>query len=312
MILNFSTFLESGIKAYSKANTAETLGDRSKYVGSSDIGQCPRKCYLGKTQPAEHTLEQELVFLRGHIAEGFVRAALEGNNTPFQEQVEVEGLGFIKTHIDFLMHGRDGVDRIIECKSTSSIPDQPYSSWIYQVQLQMGLLRDSGGLIDRAIIAVFNVNTGEHTSFDIAYSEELYKMAIAKAQNLWNSMLNSTEPEGEVGNLCSFCPYKGSCKALNKGADMLPLDLEQDALELFKAQATAKEAGKKEAALKAKLIDFMSATGTKKVQVEDKTISYSEMKGRVSVNAKALQETYPDIYEEVKSEGKPYGMLKIS
>ncbi len=102
----FLNFLESGIKAFSKKNTMETLGDRSAYVGSSDIGQCPRKAFLTKTQPTEASFQQELVFLRGHMAENVIRCGLQGGNIPFEEQVEVAGEGdyaFIKTHIDFVV-----------------------------------------------------------------------------------------------------------------------------------------------------------------------------------------------------------------
>ncbi len=30
------------------------LGDRTEYVGASDVGTCPRKVVLSKTQPVPH------------------------------------------------------------------------------------------------------------------------------------------------------------------------------------------------------------------------------------------------------------------
>jgi CRISPR-associated exonuclease Cas4 len=35
------------------------LGDRTEYVGASDVGQCPRKVVLSKTQPVPHDLQRE-------------------------------------------------------------------------------------------------------------------------------------------------------------------------------------------------------------------------------------------------------------
>lgn len=39
-------FLKVGLE-----NTDSGLGDRSLYVGSSDVGQCPKKSFLSKTRP---------------------------------------------------------------------------------------------------------------------------------------------------------------------------------------------------------------------------------------------------------------------
>lgn len=309
----FLNFLESGIKAFSKENTEATLGDRSKYVGSSDIGQCPRKAFLHKTTPVEASFQQELVFLRGHMAENIIRLGLQGGKVPFEEQVEVAGeddYAFIKTHIDFVADiGAESV--VVECKSTNAIPETPYLSWILQVQLQMGLLRKKQK-VERGIIAVINLNSGAMEAFDVSFSEEMFQMALSRAQNLWVSLQSKQEPQGETGSLCSFCAYKANCPLLHKGADSLPLELEQDALRYAELQKASKEAQKEADGLKSKLMDFMSATGTKKVQVKDLSLSYSLMKGRVGVDSKALAEQHPEIFESLKTVGKDYGMLRIS
>lgn len=309
----FLNFLENGIKAFSKKNTMETLGDRSQYVGSSDIGQCPRKAFLSKTMPVEASFQQELVFLRGHMAETVIQLGLQGGEVPFDNQVEVAGEGdyaFIKTHIDFVAD-MDNESIVIECKSTNAIPQEPYLSWILQVQLQMGLLRKQKK-VERGIIAVINLNSGVLEAFDIPYSEEMFKMALDRAKNLWEALETKQEPQGETGSLCSFCSYKANCPLLHKGADSLPLELEQDALRYAELQKASKEAQKEADGLKSKLMDFMSATGTKKVQVQDLSLSYSLMKGRVSVDSKALAEQHPEIFEILKTVGKDYGMLRIS
>lgn len=309
----FLNFLENGIKAFSKKNTMETLGDRSAYVGSSDIGQCPRKAFLSKTMPVEASFQQELVWMRGHIAESIVSNGLSGGDITFETQVEVCGEGdytFIKTHIDFVADmGNESI--VIECKSTNAIPQEPYLSWILQVQLQMGLLRKKQK-VERGIIAVINLNTGAMEAFDIPYSEEMFQMALSRAKNLWDSLQSKQEPQAETGSLCSFCSYKGNCPVLHKGADSLPLELEQDALRYAELQKQSKEAQKEADSLKSKLMDFMSATGTKKVQVQDLSLSYTLMKGRVNVDSKALAEQHPDIFETLKTVGKDYGMLRIS
>ena len=175
----------------------------------------------------------------------------------------------------------------------------------------MGLLRKQKK-VDRGIIAVINLNSGLLEAFDIPYSEEMFQMALDRAKNLWEALETKQEPQGEVGSLCSFCAYKANCPLLHKGADSLPLELEQDALRYAELQKQNKEAQKEADGLKSKIMDFMSATGTKKVQVQDLSISYSLMKGRIGVDSKALAEQHPEIFEALKTVGKDYGMLRIS
>lgn len=96
-------FIEMNLPKVLAEDTASSLGDRSKYIGASDIGSCLRKGYLSKIQKVEHDIAQHIVFERGHIAEGIVAKMLRG--TPYREQVEVAGKasnGYdIKAHIDF-------------------------------------------------------------------------------------------------------------------------------------------------------------------------------------------------------------------
>ena len=52
------------------------LGNRSEYIGASDVGQCPRKTIMGKLFPQPITIEQQIVFERGHLAENIVHESL--------------------------------------------------------------------------------------------------------------------------------------------------------------------------------------------------------------------------------------------
>ena len=43
------------------------LGNRTEYVGASDVGQCPRKVVLSKTQPVPHDSQTLIRFERGNL-----------------------------------------------------------------------------------------------------------------------------------------------------------------------------------------------------------------------------------------------------
>ncbi len=306
MLLNF---IKNGLD-----NTDSGLGDRSKYIGSSDIGQCFKKSYLSKTIGEEHSLKQLLIFQRGHIAEGIIRDGLSNNpqaKIDFKEQVEVEGkddISFIKTHIDFVVDFPKE-KLVIECKTISSpLPNnKPRESWLYQVQLQMALLKQTTNKNVRGKIVAFNLNSGEALEFDVDFNQSLCDIAIKRAKSLWQSVQSKTEPDGEVGDLCAYCPFKGKCNTLRKSAENLPNDVVAAVDRLDELKPLIQE----EKAIKDNIKAFMSAANMKKGLAGKHTISISERNGRDTVDINALKNSYPEIAKKVISKGSSYSTLKV-
>ena len=101
-------FLETNFQNHSQQKTTSDLGDRSQYIGASDIGSCLRKAYLSKTESVTHSFEQLIVFARGHVGETLIKQMLDSGSEKLtlREQVEVTGEveGFkTKAHIDFVL-----------------------------------------------------------------------------------------------------------------------------------------------------------------------------------------------------------------
>ena len=96
-------FINKNLPKVLAEHTINSLGDRSTYIGASDIGGCLRSSYLGKKQKVDYDISQHIVFERGHLSEGIVAKMLEG--TPYKTQVEAVGKAYndfpIKAHIDF-------------------------------------------------------------------------------------------------------------------------------------------------------------------------------------------------------------------
>lgn len=305
----FLKFLESGLK-----NKDSGLGDRSKYIGSSDIGQCPKKSYLSKIKGQEYALQQLLIFERGHVAEGIVRNGLQNNSNKvdFHEQVEINGegnLSFLRSHIDFLVNfPREDV--IIECKSISSpLPnDEPRLSWIYQVQFQMGLLKPKTSKPIRAIIVAFNLNTGVAESFDVAFDKKIFQLAIERGEKIWESVQNKDEPDGEISDLCPYCPFKGQCNTLRKSGEELPDDVKMAVAKYIKLQGYIKEAQQ----IKASLKDFFQAAEIQKGIADEHVVYLSNLSGREKVDIYALKQKYPNIAKEIIKKGDGFSQLKIA
>lgn len=303
-------FLMVGLK-----NADSGLGDRSKYIGSSDIGQCPKKSYLSKLNKVEYNQKQLLIFDRGHNAELTVRKGLENHPTKlkFTEQYEAIGkdnLNFIKTHIDFVVEFPNEL-LIIECKTISSpLPNNnPYESWIYQVQIQLGLLKAMTGKNVRAKILAFDLNTTDRTDeFDVYFNQSLFDIAVERALYLWESLKTKVEPKAERSNLCAFCPFKDSCEALRgTNSHILPDDVGQGLAKLYEIKPLVKD----EKDIKENIKAFMEATGLKKGVFEDRTVIYSIRKGKDTVDTDKLRQLYPDVYPLVLKKGEEYGVLNI-
>ena len=144
--MDIKNTLLTSLRQLAKQHTEETLGDRSDYLGASEIGYCPRKVILEKINPSEHDLTALLRFERGHMAEEIIAKVFTAAGfTNFEQQVEilVDGDVPIKAHIDFVFTSEiHKIKSVLEVKSTSNIPDDPYGSWESQIYLQMGALAE--------------------------------------------------------------------------------------------------------------------------------------------------------------------------
>ena len=157
--------LARGLLKHGECRTVAELGDRSKYVGLSDIGkgaECLRSAVAGKVFGNRHpaadnvmdwyrraesdkvmeALRKQLILQRGHWFEAGIEQAFEANKAKFFTQLEIDA-GFdgvpVLAHLDFVLLGKGAV-RILELKSTENLPDNLYASYECQLYGQLGFL----------------------------------------------------------------------------------------------------------------------------------------------------------------------------
>jgi len=158
-----------GLLTHATKDTAAQLGDRTQYIGMSDIGkgaECMRaavgnKLYgSGNPKPEDivtwyqqqefesinAALKKQLVLQRGHWLEGGIQNALSANGASYLPQLEIEvtlddGTP-IKAHLDFILvsGGDKPMVRVLELKSTENIPDKLYTAYEVQLYGQLGFL----------------------------------------------------------------------------------------------------------------------------------------------------------------------------
>lgn len=140
--------IRQGLQAVAHKDTLAHLGDRSSYVGMSDIGQhweCPRAALARKVIPTTNSLERLLTLQRGHWFESGVGQALTSLGLYVLPQLEInwqhQGVP-IKAHLDFVLVWGAPVNaiRILEVKSTDKLPASPHDSHLLQLHGQIGLL----------------------------------------------------------------------------------------------------------------------------------------------------------------------------
>ena len=159
-----------GLERDARQRTTIHLGDRSRYVGLSDIAKmldCPRAALIAKLFTPEYrstdeALNHQITFQRGHWFETGVHQALIGYGLSPLSQLEMEivhGDVLLKAHLDFtLVTGQPHpIVRILEVKSTARLPTTLSESHAMQIGGQTALLRAYWNL------PVFNLvqDTGE-------------------------------------------------------------------------------------------------------------------------------------------------------
>ena len=152
--------LAKGLVESSAKRTLSSLGDRSQYIGMSDIGralECPRaavgKKLFGNSADlvvSQHDLASmlgtQLRLQRGHWFEAGVAHVFRAQSLPVVEQLEIQANHNqvpIKAHLDFtfVSAADQPTVRILELKSCENLPSTLYSSYETQVYGQVGLLR---------------------------------------------------------------------------------------------------------------------------------------------------------------------------
>jgi CRISPR-associated exonuclease Cas4 len=312
MIENIKKSLEENLRTCLKQDTQDSLGDRSQYIGASDISGCLRKSYLSKIQPVEHSAKQLIVFEGGHLVENIAKKMLSGFT--IKEQVEIKSAkasnGFpIKPHLDFVIYDKKAKTcTVVEVKSSEQM-DEPYESYILQVQFQMDLLQKqcgSGWKVD-GMILVINPMSGWYDIFEAKPNKVLADMAMDRANQLAKALQFNEEPVAEEQLYCSSCGYKSNCPAIAQNAETLPDDVKLVASKLLGHRQAEKEIK----SLKKQLTEFFEATGKTRGKIDNTIMSLVKIKGKDGVDTSRLKQEEPEIYNRYYKQQNGYSFVKI-
>ncbi len=137
--------ISKGLQLHATKTVADTLGDRSQYIGMSDIGralECPRSALACKAHPDNNTdLQRQLILQRGHWNTASTRRlppaiSASSRNLNWQRFTKERRSRRI------LISCWSGTSHDLpELKSTENLPSTLYASYEAQVYGQIGLLQ---------------------------------------------------------------------------------------------------------------------------------------------------------------------------
>ena len=307
-------FLEKALRENSKNNSSH-LGDRSKYVGASDIAGCPRKAAMNKLQPEDFDAKTLLRFSRGHAAEDLIDGIFRAGGLTPQREVELSHPEYsdIKCHIDFLFNSKtSGRYHVMELKTTDGLPDAPYESWVNQLHVQMGLLElDKPGVpIGGSILAV-DLNAGEWKEFNsFTPNRILFDAMIMKGRHILSSINTPEKAQIEPGILCGYCSHRGTCPAFAGDEIEIPLEIRNLAARYLEKVEGKRSLDKKIKGMKKRILSF---TGTAfKGNADLLQICASKVGPSEMVDSELLKKAFPEVYDQVKKERAGFTRLDIA
>lgn len=270
----------------------QELGDRRAYIGASDVGQCPRKVVLSKVQPEQPDLQTLIRFERGNVVERIIEKAFSHAGIGYQPQLELQHPDYpFMAHLDFCFIREDQIS-VLEAKSVSKIPDNPYPSWLAQIHFQMGLAHMKYKCSVRGGILAMDLNSGEYQLFNgHTYNEQLFHGLVDRAATIWKALTDNVSPETEQGPLCVHCPYRIDCPEFN--TDTKPhLPIEGIAMDYLSAKEQEKSVKAEVSRLRKELEVAVQPYG--EATAGDYRLKLSTA-SRSGFDLSAFQDEYPDL-----------------
>lgn len=311
-----SEIILSNIKNIAKKESLTELGDRSQYIGSSDISGCLLSAYNNKLNPADLEDNKYIIFQRGHLAETIIKKAFFNEGLKVEEQVELINKDFcdmpLKAHIDFLIKGKNELV-IVEVKTTSSaLGEVPLESWLKQIHFQWLLLKNKSSLPIRGFIVAMNLNTGEIKDYPVEFNSAIAELVLQQAKTLSNALLTKTAPKPSTQLFCGTCPYKMQCSDFVKNSKELTEDNLDiiDLLERTKSLSDeVKEKNKTLDKLKQEVIPFIKEFGS--IKINNSVFTLTKDTVSKSFDSKTFSIDYPELYEKYTKEVLRNGYLQI-
>ncbi len=310
----FDIFFEVNFRKAVDNLSVEQFGDMDSYrkrPSASKISQgCPYKVVQESKEKINYSMEQLIIFQRGHIAENIVEMGLKGTNYISQYKITSDYNGEpIEANIDFVINSTDRIV-VVEAKSVTAPIDEPYESWILQVQFQMGLLLEQINYTKdiEAYIEVIDVGTGWNKSFKVDFNDALFEICLAKTEHLLDAFKGLCEPKAVVQFYCGSCPFKMSCPKQGLHAELAPETLIEDIKAIKEFNSMKKEIDKRKERVKESMVNL----GLKQISnLETSSVITVKEVETTKFDKYRFKNENPELYKEYLTTSSSFNMTMI-
>lgn len=197
------------------------LGDRTQFIGASEIGCCPRLLYHKKL--AEKKGPTRGYHVRGHVTElGIIRVLKEAGVDIrwYGKRQKHFTEGALHAHIDGILYASGHPYSTYEGKSVD--PRGLYKGFHVsnrfkaQVQAEIGLAHNhfDTGIKEGKLVIVDASDYGEQQVYRFPYLPEEYKKLVEKASQIIGCVGVGIEPSPIPDkDDCKWCAFKADCPA---------------------------------------------------------------------------------------------------
>lgn len=341
--------IKAMLHSYAASLTKNWSHDRLNTVGASEIGQCLRKTWFAKNEQPQDAgyVDRYGARLRGDIIEahywvpGLLSSLPDGVRllyTGREQRTLVDG--YLSATPDGIMVGLDadclahmGVPDIggdclaVEAKSIDPRVDlkieKPEHS--FQVQAQIGLIRHATEHQPAyALISYVDASfLDDIREFAVAFEPSIYDAAKQRARRVMTEINPlALPPEGKLsgGQECKYCAWSSHCAAVTV-MGMPPasdVKLGDNAAATLKALRDAERRLAEEkdttetehAAAREAVKEFLRANGVRRYTGDDWAVSWSSVKGRETVDLKAVEAAGIDL-SPFRKVGDPADRLTV-
>jgi hypothetical protein len=350
--------IRQALHAYAASTGRVFTDDRLSTLGASEVGQCARKIFFSKNeQDLQVGAARDIGYvdswgamLRGRLFEDFFwTPALRAR---YGEKLLFAGndqrtlvAGFLSATPDALVIDltSDALAHlgvpcvsgpiVLECKTVDPRTrlDEPKLENVFQVQCQMGLLRNLTQFKPEwAIVSYANASfLDDIIEFPIKFDSQVFATAKQRATQIMAARsAEELRPEGWIagGRECEYCPYTQACGQMRhavptpvgKEPPQDPQFIAENA-NLARAQKRQRhEAETAAAALRQtehEIKERLRSRRLRQVTGDDFKVTWSSVKGRPSYDVPAIREAAQRCgldLSQFETVGDPVGRLTIS
>lgn len=325
--------IKEALAEYANRLQVKWKHDRTKTVGSSEVGQCAKKIAFVKKQPRAKgpawrdgwgastrgkIMEDHFWYpaLKKKYGDRLVMAGPKGQKTLIRPPLSAtpDGLvtGMARDSLEYLGVADIGPSKcvLVECKTIDPrVPiREAKQENVFQVHVALGLVREMTPYKpDYALITYTDASFwDEVTEFAVRFDADVLAAADRRARDILAGETKELRPEGYIagGAECDYCAFLKECGVERRSVPVLDTEADPQfaaeitdmCRELLAAKTKAKA---DEMTIKLLEDDIKNRLREKKVRRVPGVVTWSQVKGRSSFDNKAIKSKLEELGEDI-------------